>query len=231
MSERTRQQELNFIGQLHAFEYGHVPAFAYAAAVAVRRGHVFRYTEQIGADPLQICTTLRRTLVHLRRAGELADAYGKPDTAEFTHAAWLAVACFGMQLETIVASIESADRMLKTLGPTGRFARALAEWRPSLGNSATTWGARSPNTTYSISPGISVSPSRWSRITRGLGMSSSRTGTSWSHRNCAGAWPRPPSEPSGVEGSGQLRRGFLEGAETRAETRSLRAFPARLSPA
>jgi len=129
MYDRTDEQELRFLAQMDIIHSAHVELFAYLAAVTIRRGHVYRHAQQIGMSLLEITTAFGRDLRHLDRVGDLADAYGRADTVELRHAAWLAITCHGMPMETIVASIESDETMLKTLGPTGRFARGLVEWR------------------------------------------------------------------------------------------------------
>jgi hypothetical protein len=129
MNTRTHQQELNFLREMNYVIRTQVEAFAYSAAVTVNRGRVYRFAEEIGLSPLEITTSFGRDLRHLKRVGDLADVYVRPDTVEFARATWLAISCFGMSTGTVVAALESPDIMAKTLGPTGRFARALAHWR------------------------------------------------------------------------------------------------------
>ena len=129
MNTRTRQQELNFLREMNRIIRTGLQAFACAAAVTINRGRVYRHAQQIGMSPLEIATALGRDLQHLKRVGRLADTYGKPTTLEFRNASWLAIRCSDMGMETVVAAIDSADIMLTTLEPTGRFARALVEWR------------------------------------------------------------------------------------------------------
>lgn len=129
LSARTRQQELNLLREMNRIIPNHLKVFAYLAAVTVRRGRVYRFAQEIGVSPLEITTELGRDLRHLKRVGDLADTYGQPNTTEYRHAAWLAFSCYGLRMETVVAGIESDEAMLKILGPTGRFARALAGWR------------------------------------------------------------------------------------------------------
>ena len=129
MNTRTHQQNLNLLREMNRIIRTHLEAFAYAAAVTVNRGRLYRFAQEIGVSPLEITTELGRDVQHLNRVGDLADTYGQPATIEFRHAAWLAFSCYGLRMGAVVAAIESAETMAKTLGPTGRFARAVLEWR------------------------------------------------------------------------------------------------------
>ncbi|HNO80582.1 MAG TPA: hypothetical protein PKN33_21250 [Phycisphaerae bacterium] len=129
MSDRTYQQELYLRGELNLVVHSHVALFAELAAIAINRGRLYRFAQQIGSSPLEMTIEFGRDLKHLERVGSLSDTYGRPNAIEFMHATWLGHARHQLSMKTIVAAIESERLLLSALGPTGRFAMGLVEWR------------------------------------------------------------------------------------------------------
>ncbi len=104
-------------------------AFAHATDVLLDRGLAYGLGVNEDRTPLELACELGSEIRHLKRMADLAEAYVEWNVKELESAAILAVSRRSLSMATVNACIENDERLLRTLGPSGAFARCLIEWR------------------------------------------------------------------------------------------------------
>jgi hypothetical protein len=122
-------QNLTLRAERNQLDHMLLAVFANAADVLLHRGLAYMVGVSEGRKPLELTCDLQRPIRRLERMADLAEAYGEWDHEELESAAFLAASCQAVRMQTFAACAESEPRLLRTLGPSGAFARCLLEWR------------------------------------------------------------------------------------------------------
>jgi hypothetical protein len=114
---------------LNKLRHTQLLAFAHAVEDTLHRGRTYTAGVAEGIDPLLMIREMHRPLSWLKRAAETAEAYGETSFDELACSAILAAARGAVKAKTFSVGLGPPGRMLRTLGPSGRFARSVLEWR------------------------------------------------------------------------------------------------------
>jgi len=114
---------------LNQLRHTQLLAFANAAEDALHRGRTYTVDVAEGIDPLLMVKEMRRAVSWLKRAAETAKAYGETSFDELACSAILAAARGAVKAKTFSVGLGPPGRLLRTLGPSGRFAQSVLEWR------------------------------------------------------------------------------------------------------
>ena len=122
-------EDLALRAERNRLDHAVLAAFANVADVLLDRGLAYTLGVSEGREPLQLMCDLRRPIRRLERMADLADAYDEWDFEELENAAFLAASRQVVRTQTFAACVASEARLLRTLGPSGAFARCLLEWQ------------------------------------------------------------------------------------------------------